>query len=213
MTACFTHYPDPDRFASQIEAFERQERSRPSPKGAIVFTGASTIRHWHDRLAADFEPLTVLGRGFGGASLNDVFYFLDRLLGTLEPRALVLYAGGHDVRHGASPAQVLNLFQRLHSRLVSINNKIRIYAVSVKPVPARMQFWQACRELNDRMQAYSASQPNVHFLNVTPAVLGADNQPKMSFYGPDKIHLNRQGYLAWLRIIRPILLEHELPRL
>ena len=63
----------------------------PSPRGAVVFTGSSTIRMWAT-LAEDFPKTTVINRGFGGAQLPDVVRFAPRIVLPLRPRQVVLFA-------------------------------------------------------------------------------------------------------------------------
>ena len=59
--------PDPSRFASAIAEFQAADAANPSPKGAIVCTGSSSMRMWHPRIKDDLPGLTLLPRGFGGS--------------------------------------------------------------------------------------------------------------------------------------------------
>jgi len=59
--------PDPARFASEIDAFAKQNPGR----GGIVFTGSSSIRLWAN-LKEDFPDLPVTNRGFGDCISNDL---------------------------------------------------------------------------------------------------------------------------------------------
>ena len=42
-------------------------------------------------------PLPVLRHGFGGAKLNDVVYYAERLVSAYRPRAVVVFAGTNDI--------------------------------------------------------------------------------------------------------------------
>ena len=70
---------EPLRFAAEIEAFEKEDKAAMPPKGAIVVTGASTIRRWHPTIKEDLSGLTVVPRGFGGSTMEDALYWIDRL--------------------------------------------------------------------------------------------------------------------------------------
>ena len=41
------------KYAKEITAFEKSDRAAPPPRGALLFTGSSTIRRW-TTLAQDF---------------------------------------------------------------------------------------------------------------------------------------------------------------
>ena len=67
----------------------------------VLFVGSSSIRFWQT-LADDMSPLTIIQHGFGGATINDVVHFSDRLINAFNPRAVVIFAGTNDV----TPRQV-----------------------------------------------------------------------------------------------------------
>ena len=47
---------DPLRYEEDILAFESKDRVNPPPEGAIVITGSSSIRRWHNSIAKDLAP-------------------------------------------------------------------------------------------------------------------------------------------------------------
>ena len=73
-------YPDPRRFEDAIEAFEILDRVDPPPLDAVLCIGSSSMRFWHDTLADDLQPLTLIGRGFGGSTMLDVLYYSSRIV-------------------------------------------------------------------------------------------------------------------------------------
>lgn len=87
--------------------------SKGEIKGAIVATGSSSMKGWHDRIAADMAPLSIIPRGFGGSNTYDVRYFLEELVLQHEPRAVMIYEGDNDVAFGASPEQPLLRFEAI----------------------------------------------------------------------------------------------------
>ena len=50
---------DPDAWEWAIARFEAEDRRQPPPRGAIVFTGSSSITFWKT-LAQDMAPLPVI---------------------------------------------------------------------------------------------------------------------------------------------------------
>ena len=87
---------DPLRYTEAIEAFEEQDLVSPPPTGAIVITGSSSITRWNKAMQKDLAPLTVIPRGFGGSTMQDVLHFIDRLAIAYKPRAIVIYEGDND---------------------------------------------------------------------------------------------------------------------
>ena len=89
-----------NRFERDIQEFEAQDKENYPPEGAVLFTGSSSIKRWHS-LEQDFAGIKVINRGFGGALFSDVIHFLDRIVIPYQPSAIVIYAGSHDLHHGA----------------------------------------------------------------------------------------------------------------
>src|SRR5437764_4743157 len=94
--AAVAREPDLKRFEKDIARFEEQDRAKPPPEGAVVFTGSSSIARWKD-LAKDFPNQQVINRGFGGSTLPEVNHFLDRIVTKHRPRVVVLFCGGNDM--------------------------------------------------------------------------------------------------------------------
>jgi hypothetical protein len=102
--------PPANRFEKEIAVYEAADKVTPPPQGAVVFTGASSIRLWKT-LAADFPAVTVVNRGFGGTQLADSAFFAERIVIPYHPKTVVIQAGGNDINAGKSPEQVLADFQ------------------------------------------------------------------------------------------------------
>src|SRR3954454_22468670 len=83
-----------DRWEKEIAAYEQADKTNPPAKGAIVFTGASTIRRW-ETLAKDFPDQHVLNRGFGGSQIVDATHFANRIVLHYEPKMILLRSGGN----------------------------------------------------------------------------------------------------------------------
>ncbi len=55
-------YADPARYEEEIGKFEQMDRENFPPAGAVLCIGSSSMRLWHDSLAVDLAPLTVIPR-------------------------------------------------------------------------------------------------------------------------------------------------------
>src|SRR6185436_19041042 len=92
--------PDPLRFEGEVLAYEAADREWGTSSGAIVCVGSSTIASWAGTIERDLAPLPVLPRGFGGSTMLDALYYVDRLVLPYRPRAVLLYEGDNDVLMG-----------------------------------------------------------------------------------------------------------------
>src|SRR5262245_11149872 len=95
---------DPNRWEPNMQKFEEEEKAWPSPKGAIVFWGASSIVRWN--LPEYFPGMTVINRGFGGSEMADAARYAPRIVVPLRPRIVVLYPGENDIARGVTAETV-----------------------------------------------------------------------------------------------------------
>ncbi len=198
---------DASFWAPEIAAFEALDLERPPAEGGIVFAGSSSIRLWHT-LAADMAPLPTVRRGFGGAHLDHVSHYAERIVLPYRPRAVVLYAGDNDLASGTgkSPERVVADFERFVARVHAALPDTRIYFVSIKPSRLRWRRWPLMRRANERIAALCERDPLLIYLDIATPMLGADGEPRPEIFVFDGLHLNAEGYALWTAVIRPRLL-------
>jgi lysophospholipase L1-like esterase len=203
---------DPLVWEKQIRAFERTERKRPAPKGAVVFAGSSTIRFWGS-LAQDMAPLPAVQRGFGGAKVNDVIHYMDRLITPHDPSMVVLYIGSNDLLDfgGNRPKsveemQVLydTLLTRLHDRVP----EARIIVLATFPSPLNARRAAQIEAVNEYVRKTAENTAWLDLINGTAALSTPGGEPDRSLFRFDRVHLNKKGYERWAQILRPKLLDH-----
>ena len=115
----------PRPWEHSIRAFEARDRRRTPDQDAIVFVGSSSFTLWSS-LEEDMAPLPVINRGFGGALIDDVVHYADRIVVPYQPSAVVLFAGTNDI---AGPGR------RRPTTLPSVST--RSWQRSVSPSPRR----------------------------------------------------------------------------
>ena len=192
------------KWEKAIAAFEQADRSNPPPKGAILFTGASTITRWKT-LSEDFPGHHVINRGFGGSEILDVTHFAARYIFPSAPRAILFRSGGNDLWRGRSVEQVFADFKEfvetVHARLPETS----IVAISLSPSIAR---WVQCEKekaLNGLIANFVKGKPHLGYIDVFDMVLGPDGQPRPELFVADKLHFNAEGYRLLAARIRPQL--------
>lgn len=204
-----SQYRDPARFEPDVQAFEAADVQAPPPAGAVLCTGSSSIRLWHDTLAADLAPLTVVGRGFGGSNMHDLYHFLDRLVLKHKPRAILIYEGDNDIAQGVPAEHVAEVFGWLLDRIEQELPGCRVYMLAAKPSPARWEHWPEMSRLNAMLAATAQEHGHVTFIDIATPMLGNDGQPRPELFVEDRLHLNRAGYELWRDTIRPVLVQAE----
>jgi lysophospholipase L1-like esterase len=195
---------DSAKWEKSIAAFEAADRTNAPPPGAILFTGSSSIRMWTN-VAKAFPEHTVINRGFGGSQIADVNLFVDRIVTPHRPRQIVLYCGGNDLNAKKTPEQVVADFREFVRLTRAKLPWVRISYISIAPNPKRWEQIARVRETNARIATLCRRDGNMDYIDVHPAMLGADGLPKPDIFLADKLHMNAQGYALWREVVRPYL--------
>ncbi len=188
-------------YESEVRELESSLAGRVNGNRPPVFYGSSSIRLW-DTLAEDVDP-RILNLGFGGSTLEACDYFFDRLVAPVHPRSLLLYAGDNDLGDGRSVAEVLGWFRSLARRVAGSLGPIPFGFVSVKPSPIRYPIIDRIRGVNDGVRREIEAVPSGYYVDVFSEMLDPSGRPRSEFFLEDGLHLNREGYRLWTRVLEP----------
>ena len=178
----------------------------------VLFVGSSSIRLWRT-LAVDMRPLTIIQHGFGGATINDVVHFSDRLINAFNPRAVVIFAGTNDItpRKVRPATEMLATYQRLVKNIRQDLPSTPIIFIAITPSPHRWSVWPQASETNRFLSDFINSQDNLYLVDTSSGLLNSDGKPDKSFYRLDGLHLSAKGYAVWARRVKAELLKHIQP--
>lgn len=124
----------------------------------------------------------------------------------LEPSVFIIYCGDNDIPGAETPAQIQGKVHDLVSLARRFYPTTPIAYISIKPSPARAAFLTKLNETNTLIQKdLETSFQDVTFINVVPFMLLPNGQPNPDLFGPDKLHMNREGYLIWIKVITEYL--------
>ena len=143
----------------------------------------------------------MLNLGFGGSTLEACDYFFARLVPPVHPRSLLLYAGDNDLGDGRSVEAAFDSFRSLAQKVADALGAIPFGFVSIKPSPARFAIGDRIRRLNQLVRAEIESQPAGYYVDVFSPMLGRSGKPRPEFFLADGLHLNRNGYRLWGRVL------------
>jgi lysophospholipase L1-like esterase len=202
--------PNLARFEKEIAAYEAADLKTPPPTGGVLFIGSSSIRLW-TTVAKDFPELTVLNRGFGGSVIRESTHFAPRIVLPYKPKTIVMYAGGNDLHMGMTPAQVRRDFEEFVTTVHAALPDTRIAYISINPSVSRWseedRVLEANRLIADYVYELSSKGAKLSFLDSHARLLSPEGKPRPEFLRTDGLHLNADGYTAWVYILKPELLE------
>ena len=201
---CYALWTTLIKWDGALRDFARStEASRP-PKGAVLFIGSSSIVKWKS-LAEDFPGHQVINRGFGGSFLSDSANLVHHLVLPLQPKQIVVYAGGNDLNAGKTPEQVFAAFQTFVEKVHAKQPETPIAFISIAPNPARWAQVEKVKQANQLIADYIQSRAKLTFINVFPHMLGEDGLPKPDLFVADRLHMNEKGYALWTPLVKAAL--------
>jgi len=202
---CTTLHAQP--FKQEIIQFQKSDNIVMPPKGQIVFAGSSSFTKWKD-VAMYFPGYPIINRGFGGATLVDLIYYVEEAIIQYQPSQVFIYCGENDMADvdTVSPATVLQRFKTLHTILLKkLPRATKVFFVSLKPSVARWHLESKFIEANKLIEAYIATQKNIQYLDVHTAMLDENKEVFKDIFLADKLHMNPKGYLIWQKQFAPFL--------
>lgn len=196
--------PAANKWEKDIAAFEKADKATPPPASPILFVGSSSIRKW-TTLEQDFPGLPVINRGFGGSQMSDVLNYFDRVVAAYKPQAIVVYEGDNDLGGKKSPAQVFADFKTFIGKVREKLGDTPIYIIAVKPSLKRLTLMPQQAETNKMIKDFATTQKNVTFVDIVPAMLNAEGQPRKELLVSDGLHMTPEGYAIWTKAIDPLI--------
>lgn len=111
--------PEIFKWEQDIKQLEAKDKKEEGNDQTVLFIGSSYIRLW-EQLPSQMKPLQTINRGFGGSKLQEVAYYLERLLAAHpQLKGLFLYVGNDIVgnRSDKTPLQDLELVKYITERI------------------------------------------------------------------------------------------------
>lgn len=194
----------PETWNAAIAEFEKEDADRPPPQNGVVFVGSSSIRLWD--LAVSFPELPAINRGFGGSQACDAAHFAEQLVVKHRPRLVVFYSGDNDVAAGKTAEQVHHDFREFVGNVRKGLPETPIVIFSIKPSIARWKLRDVMQAANKLIAADAEEKDSqLVFIDVWPAMLAENGEPRKELFREDGLHMNDEGYKVWTELLRPHL--------
>ncbi|PPF84099.1 hypothetical protein C5B96_07840 [Subtercola sp. Z020] len=154
-----------------------------------------------------FGDYTVHNLGVAGDTTDDVKARLGDVT-ALDPGTVVLLIGANDL---AKRKSVEHVVQNIETILVKLRNELPDAEMLLQSVmPRGHEYADRIRDINRHIWQF-ASSVRTHYLDLWPA-LALDDGELNPAYTSDRLHLNEDGYEAWLSELEPALERvHGLP--
>lgn len=192
-------------FRASMSWMRRQQEHRrsqfatlaPQP-GSIVFLGDSISEGglWDEW----FPDAPVLNRGIGGETSAAVLARLDAAIN--RPSAVFLLVGTNDLSAGVPEADIARNIGAIADGITHRAPDARVLVQSVMP---RSAAWRdEVRSLNEAIRRVAAPRERAEYLDLWPA-LATPRGVLRSEFTRDALHLNGDGYRAWVAVLRPLV--------
>ena len=145
-----------------------------------------------------FPDVTTLNFGVGGATSDDVLARLDEIV-EADPDEIILLIGTNDF---GTRQTVEHLVRNVQTILVELRRRLpgsRLLLQSV--MPRGREFADRIQEANIHLRQFS-STVHAQYLDLWPVLALEDGELNPRF-SDDRLHLNPDGYEAWLSELRP----------
>jgi lysophospholipase L1-like esterase len=198
------------KWANEIANFEKISKEQKYPEDAILFTGSSSIRKWTS-IEEDMKPHSVISRGFGGSKIEDLAYYLERIVYPHRFKAIVIFSGTNNLtgkKNDSKPQDVLKMAQLIKRKIRSKYPEVPVFWIAITATNARINAWDKVQEANHLVKNMCEKSSNFHFIETKDYYLGQDGKPIKDLFVKDQIHLNEEGYAIWTKIIRKELDAH-----
>lgn len=196
--------PPLNRFEFAVDAIEMHDRASMPAAGGTVFVGSSTFAHWKT-MESELQDLHAINHGFGGSTMPEVEHYFDRLVTSYKPSRIVVYAGTNDIAEGHSGEQVARDFASVlalaHKKLPGVE----VYFISMSMAPSRVQWAGQYVQGNRLIETMAKSDPLFHYIDVTRVMYDDRGILHKEYFGPDRLHMNKAGYDAWVPVLRQAL--------
>ncbi len=193
-------------FWNEIAEFKRKDSLQHPAAGAILFVGSSSFRKWTN-VQENFPGYTIINRGFGGSTFEDVIRYAKDIIYPYHPKQVVIYCGDNDLAASdkMTAKKVYKRFVKLYDGIRKHLQNVDILYVSIKPSPSREKLMPVMEETNDLIRDFTATHSHASFVDVYHLMLTPQGHPMEDLFVGDKLHMNEKGYKIWQKAIAPYL--------
>jgi hypothetical protein len=203
----------PQIWAAEVEAYERADRVMQLPSSPLVVVGARRVSLWRglDDLLA---PFPVLMRGLGNATINDISYYYERLIGHYSPGAVAILPDISEfhIRDNKSPRELAAAIRELAQTNLEHEVTRFVYVFPPLKTPRYPGDTASIDRTTELLQAWAQQEDRVHILDANALLDNQRGQPRPFYFHHDGVRLNEYGYVR-LGVMLRTAVERDYPHI
>ncbi|HWR99234.1 MAG TPA: GDSL-type esterase/lipase family protein [Prolixibacteraceae bacterium] len=191
------------KWAGEIAAFDKLNQTEKYSDQSILFVGSSSIRLW-STIKEEMAPYPVIQRGFGGSNSPGVLQYIEQIAYPHQFRAVVIFIA-NDITgspNDLTPKQSTENFRQIVKVIRAKYKKQPVFIVEITPSQSRWKKWPLIQENNANLKALCNKEKNLYFIETAQSFLNDKGEPRNELFKEDHLHLNRDGYLIWGKLIK-----------
>lgn len=201
----------PNTWAKDLAHYVAEDRKQHLPENALLLVGGRRASLWRN-LEADLAPMPVLNRALGDATIGDIQYHYERLVGHYRPEILVLIPGNSEfhIRDSKSAGEFLHAIQDLAATDQVTRPGKRLVVFTPLKTVLYPQDDERIDNISHQLTQWAALHENITVLDANPLLVKTSGGADPRYYRPDGVNLNEHGYLRLTMLLREQL-ERDYP--
>jgi hypothetical protein len=202
----------PQVWEPEVNAYNDNVRIEDLPAAPVVVVGGRLVTLWPG-LENLLAPRPVLMRGIGDATVDDIIYHYQQLIGFYRPGTLVVLPGNSEfhIRDNKSPEELVAAIRKLEALDAAHGYTRLFYVFSPVLTPLYPGDRAKLTAAGEQLAEWAAAEPRVRFLDANPLLRGANGGPDPQFFRGDGVHLNENGFLRLALLLRQTLNDQDPP--
>jgi hypothetical protein len=201
----------PEAWSNELDHYAALDTSTALPQNPILVVGGRRAWLWQD-LEATLAPAPVLMRGLSGATLDDLLYHYERLIGFYRPTALVVIPGSSEfhIRDNKSVGEFVKAVQALELKDREHRAEGLFYFFLPMKSPLHLGDNDRIDSISKQLQAWAQDSDRVILFDANAVMRTPEGNVNPNYFRPDGTNLNEHGYVRLSLMLRQQL-EQDLP--
>lgn len=176
----------------------------------ILFFGDSITKGWSgagkEIWQKNYQPLKSLNIGIGGDTTRQSLWRIEHeALAGIQPKVVVLMIGVNNIFTGTgSDEEIAKGVAEIIKQIQAKSPKSKVLLIGILPLGNEAQSKRA-KAINSILAGLQSK--SVRFLDMSPQFLDKQGKVLPELYRPDRVHLEKPGYVVWDKTMMPILKE------
>jgi len=195
--------PSPETWADEVESYVRADRLSQRATDPIVIVGGRRVSLWKD-LDDTLAPMPVLNRALGDATVNDITYYYQSLIGFYRPHTVVLVPGESEfhIRDNKSAAELVTAVQTLVELDLSYSVTKHFYVITPIKTPLYPSGDDRIDTVSLQLKSWAEGDERIKILDANQLLADKNGRAKPAWFRTDGVQLNEQGYVRLSLMLR-----------